>query len=201
MAWESVSCIRFSDYRHGLLSARDGQNTHLVWRLATVFFDIAVHRRGPEHLPASQFLLVLLFVSYLIVGFIAIRMGGAASSSAFLLFVADSLIYLVYLLLVLNFFKRPRRFLQTATALVGADILFNLLGIPLLVWSVAADTAGSDATVPTFLFIVLFFWSVDVAGYVVSRALERPYIVGVLIVIMYVMTSLSVRESFAPVTP
>jgi hypothetical protein len=137
----------------------------------------------------------------LIVGFIAIRIGAAEGSSAFWLFLGDSLVYLVYVSLVLSFFKRRSRFVQTASALVGADIFFNLLGIPLLAWSVASDSSGADPTVPTLLFVILFFWSVDVAGYVVSRAVERPYIVGVLIVIMYVMTSLSIRESFAPVTP
>jgi hypothetical protein len=170
-----------------------------VWRLATAFFDIAVHRRGPEHLPASQFLLGLLFVSYLVVGFAAIRIAEASSPRALPLFFLDSLIYYVYIWLVLSFFRRQRRFLQTASALIGADVFFNLLSLPLVAWSGAVESTDADPTLPLLLFIVLFFWSVDVAGYIVSRALERPYIVGVLIVIMYVMVSMSIRESLAPV--
>lgn len=170
-----------------------------MWRLAAAFFEIAVHRRGPEHLPASQFLLGLLFVSYLIVGFAAIQVGETAASRALPVFVADSLIYYTYIWLVLSFFKLGGRFLQTASALIGVDIFFNALGLPLVAWSSAVESADGDPTVPLLLFIVLFFWSIDVAGYIVSRAIERPYIVGVLIVIMYVMTSMSVRESLATV--
>lgn len=170
-----------------------------MWRLAAAFFDIALHRRGPEHLPASQFLLGLLFVSYLIVGFVAIRIGQPGAANAIGLFIADSLVFYAYIWVVLYVCKHPRRFLQTASALVGVDIFFNLLSLPLAAWNGAVEPAEADPTLPLLLFLVLFFWSVDVAGYIVSRATERPYIVGVLIVIMYVMVSMSVRESFAPV--
>lgn len=172
-----------------------------MWRLAAAYFDIAVHRRGPEHLPASQFLLGLLFVSYLIVGFIAIRVGDAASPRALPIFIVDSLIYYAYIWLVLYFFGRSRRFLQTASALMGVDVMFNLLSLPLVAWSGAIESTDADPTLPLLLFLALFFWSIDVAGYIVSRALQRPYIAGVLIVIMYVMVSMSIRESLAPPVP
>lgn len=170
-----------------------------MWRLAAAFFDIAVHRRGPDHLPASQFLFGLLFVSYLIVGFVAIRIGDTSTPRALPLFILDSLIYYAYIWLLLSLFRRQGRFLQTASALIGVDVFFNMLSLPLVAWSGAVESSDGDPSLPLLLFIVLFFWSIDVAGYIVSRALERPYIVGVLIVIMYVMVSMSIRESLAPV--
>ena len=39
----------------------------------------------------------------------------------------------------------------------------------------------------------------DVAGFVMSRALERPYIVGVLIIVAYVIAALVVQSSVLPV--
>jgi hypothetical protein len=41
-------------------------------------------------------------------------------------------------------------------------------------------------------------WWVDVTGFVVARATGRPYFVGVLFVILYVMASLSIRDLLAP---
>lgn len=172
-----------------------------MWRLASAFVDIALHRRGPEHIPASQFLLVFAFACYLLVGYVAISVGGAATSAALLLFVADSFVYIFYVWAVLAILKRPTRFKQTVTALLGVDVLFNLIGIPLFIWNATVASADLDATLPTLFILGLLIWSLDVAGYIVSRALDRPYIVGVLIVLMYVMASMSIRESLAPVSP
>ena len=172
-----------------------------MWRLASAFIDIALHRRGPEHIPASQFLLGFVFVCYLLVGYVAISVGGAAVPAALLIFVIDSFVYLFYVWAVLAILKRPARFRQTITALLGVDVLFNVIGIPLFVWNGMVTTAELDATLPTLFSLGLLIWSIDVAGYVISRAVERPYIVGVLIVLMYVMASMSIRESLAPVSP
>ena len=84
---------------------------------------------------------------------------------------------------------------------MGVDVMFNLLSLPLVAWSGAIENTEADPTLPLLLILALFFWSIDVAGYVVSRALQRPYIAGVLIVIMYVMVSMSIRESLAPPVP
>lgn len=172
-----------------------------MWRLVSAFIDIALHRRGPEHIPASQFLLNLVFVVYMLVGYAAISIGGPAMPAAIAVFVIDSLVYLLYVWAILVFLKQPGRFRQTATALLGADVFFNVIGIPLFVWNRMTASAELDPTLPTLLILGLLIWSIDVAGYVISRALQRPYIVGVLVVILYVMTSMSIRESFNPVSP
>ena len=171
-----------------------------MWRLASAFVDIALHKRGPEHIPASQFLLSFVLVVYLLVGYASIRIGGGAEVGAVAAFVIDSLVYLLYVWAILKVMKRVARFRQTATALLGADVFFNVVGLPLFFWNRVSSSADLDATLPTLLILGLLIWSIDVAGYVISRALERPYIVGVLIVILYVMTSMSIRESLVPVS-
>lgn len=165
-----------------------------MWPLISVFVDIALHRRGPQHLPASQFLVGLLFVVDFAVGLASLRVDGSVSGRSALFLVADALAYLGYVWVVLNIFSRQRRFKQTASALLGTDVLLNVLGIPLLVWDNAVNAGKSDLTLPALLYIGLFFWSLDIGGYIVSRALDRPYIVGVLIVVMYVMTSMIIRS-------
>ena len=168
-----------------------------MWALASAFFDIAIHRRGPEDLPASHFLVALLFPLYLLSGLAQLSIGVSATRSEIVFSIADACAYVGFLWLVLGVFRKPARFRQTASAVLGASIWLNLLGLPLLAWHDALTGGEPQATLPLFAYLALFVWSVDIRGYVLARALDQPYMVGVLIVILYVMTSLSVGSALS----
>jgi hypothetical protein len=108
----------------------------------------------------------------------------------------DTALDLVFVWAVLRLFDRERRFKQTATALLGADTLLNLLSLPLVLWNQSLE----GATAPALLFLLLAIWSIDIAGFVLSRTLERPYALGVAIMLGYVLLSISLRMSFFPTT-
>ena len=184
-----------------------------MWRLTQVFAEIALHRRGPDELPASQFLLGLTLTAYLAAGFVSVRVSEPAEraleltllgSTLYLgfigLIVLETLLYLLFVWAVLRVYGRSRRFLQTASALLGVETLLSGIGIPILVWMSAARASGGAPTVATLLYLALFLWSVDVAGFILSKALQRAYFVGVLIVIGYVTVSLTLREYLFPTT-
>lgn len=164
-----------------------------MWPLISVFLDIALHRRGPQDLPASQFLVGLLLVLDLAAGLVSLQVGGSSNGPQALALLVDALAYLAYIWIVLRIFRRQRRFKQTASALLGTEILLYLLGMPLLLWSRTLDTGDATQTIPALLYVALIIWSIDIGGYVLSRALERPYILGVVIVVLYVMVSMIVR--------
>lgn len=184
-----------------------------MWRLTQVFAEIALHRRGPDELPASQFLLGLTLTAYLAVGLVTLRASEPAERALELsllgstldlgftgLIVLETLLYLLFVWAVLKVSGRSRRFLQTASALLGVETLLSGIGIPILVWMSAVSASGGQPTVATFLYLALFLWSVDVAGFILSKALQRAYFVGVLIVIGYVTVSLTLREYLFPPT-
>lgn len=164
--------------------------------LIAAIIEIALHRRGPDQLPSSDFLLALLFAVYMIVGMGALSAQASLSAFAALVFVGNSVVYLLYCWIVLKTVRRRSRFRQTAAALLGADALFNFLAIPV---SLLVDSSESLAGLAVLLLYILFFWSVDVAGFIISRAIERPYIVGVLIVVAYVIAARIVQDSLFPV--
>ena len=114
--------------------------------------------------------------------------------------VLETLLYLLFVWAVLRVSGRSRRFLQTASGLLGVETLLSGIGIPILVWMSAVRDSGGEPTVATFLYLALFLWSVDVAGFILSKALQRAYFVGVLIVIGYVTVSLTLREYLFPTT-
>ena len=173
------------------------QEIRSVWRLALAFIDIALHRRGPEELPASQFLTGMALVLDVSVGLLSLWVLGVFQTDALLLFL-DCAFFLAYVFVTLRLFRHERRFAQTTSALLGTDVLFNLIGLPLALWGRAAAVPPESVTAPTLLRLLLLLWWVDVSGFVLGRAIGRPYFVGVLLVILYVMASLSIRDLLAP---
>ena len=171
-----------------------------MWRLATAFVEIALHRCGPESLPASRLLFRIVLAAYFLVGFTQFWSSGSLDGTTTIAFVLNCGFYLGYVWLILDVVKHRSRFLQTATALLGVDTFFNTLGIPLAVWTGALQAADVEATLPAVLIIVLFLWSIDVAAFVIARALDRPYITGVLIVLPYIMVSIFVQNAFSSVS-
>ena len=169
-----------------------------MWRLIQVFSEIALHRRDPSELPASRFLLSLTFVTYLAVGFISLLVGAPAESLIGCI-ILESFFYLWFIWLVLIVFNRSNRFLQTATALLGTETLLGIIRMPILAWVDATRTSGGEPTAGAFVYFLLLLWSIDVAGFVLSRALQNAYFVGVLIVMGYVAISFTLREYFFPV--
>ncbi len=181
--------------------------------LVLAFADIVLHRRGPDELPASWFLFSLIFIIYLAVGLIAPQLSepaerlvefqilGAMVNLGFAeQFIAETFFYLAFIWAVLRVSNHSRRFLQTAIALIGTTTLLSVLGLPILAWIDAVRSSGGTPTAGIFFYIFLFLWSLDVAGFVLSRALQVTYFVGVLIVIGYFIPTFTLREYFFPVT-
>jgi hypothetical protein len=166
-----------------------------VLRLIFAFVEIMLHRRGPEHLPAAGFLFGTVLLVSLAVELAALRLS-AVVERPLLLTLVDTALDLVFVWAVLRLFDRERRFKQTATALLGADTLLNLLSLPLVLWNQSLE----GATAPALLFLLLAIWSIDIAGFILSRTLERPYALGVAIMLGYVLLSISLRMSFFPTT-
>ena len=169
-------------------------------RLILAFVDIALHRRGPEDLPASAFLLGLALIVYLAVASFAVQLVQPGALALGMI-VVDAAVLLLFLRFVLGAFGLERRLLQTATAIVGAEALFTALSLPLRAMSAPvgpeAPVAGA-VDLPAFLLLLLVVWSVDVSGFVLSRAIERPYAVGLTIMLGYILLSIGLWSAVFP---
>lgn len=168
-----------------------------MWPLSRAFIDIALHRSGPQDLPASQFLLGAVLVAYAIVNFLALTVISVTQRDVMLLLI-EPIVDLGVVFLVLKLFEKTRRFLQTATALVGTGVILSLIYIPVLHWNEVLQAPPTELTAPQVLALLLLVWSLDVAGYILSKALGKPYIVGVSIVVVYELASMSLRQALFP---
>ncbi len=160
-------------------------------QLALAFVDIALHRAGPQRLPSANFLVVLLLVVYFPVNALRLYLLGSEDRFDYLFLTIDTLMFFSFVYAVLSFFRRTRRFRQTACALLGVDILINLIGLPVSAGNSAFENEGL-ATLTSVALLALFLWWIDVAGFIVSEAVEQPYLVGVMFVVFYVVAALSV---------
>jgi hypothetical protein len=168
-----------------------------VLSLILAFADIALHRRGPEHLPASRFLLGLVLALNLAAGALTVQLlrDPAFPLAAVLI---QTALELAFVWCVLRAFERQQRFVQSASAVFGTDTLLTLIGWPLLLWHRSLGAPPTELTLPQTLDFLIWIWSIDVSAWILSRALERPYVVAVAIVIGYVMLSVSLRVTLFP---
>ncbi len=166
-------------------------------KLALVFVDIAFHRIGPATLPASRFLFGLVLVAYLTVSLLALQINWDLNQAVVPL-VADVTFCLAFFWFLLRLAEHGNRYWQTVTALLGAETFLSLVALPLLALRSAAT--GNEAIEPIAVFLLtgVLLWSIDVGGFILSRALEQTYVVGVLIMVGYVISSFILGEFLFP---
>jgi hypothetical protein len=173
-----------------------------VLRLILAFVDIMLHRRGPDDLPSSKFLVwFLLVISVGVELAVLFANDQGLRSAAVSVLVAGLDVWFVWALL--RTFNRQRRFAQTMSALLGTETILNLAGAPLvpLLNASASAAAEPQITLPLLLTALLGIWSIDIAAFVFARALERPYVLCVAIMLGYVLLIVSLQTTLlAPVS-
>ena len=168
-------------------------------RLILAFVEIAFHRRSPADLPASRAFFLAVFGVYFAVGLVSTRWLQIGKYPE-LMVAFETVLGLAFIWSVLHLFQRERRFRQTAVAMLGADTFLNLLTVPLLIWHASLHAKPGETTVPYLLFVLVGIWSVDVSAFILSRALERPYVLAVAIMLGYLLLSVSARVTLFPAT-
>jgi hypothetical protein len=159
-----------------------------LWRLGLVFVDIALHRRGPEHIPSSSFLFGLLTTIYLIVSIVATQVAEPLPRAVGMV-VFDTVLYLGFIWVLLSIRSYPDRFYQTVSAIFGAQTFLTLIGIPILMTVSIENGEIETSSAGSWLFLILILWSIDIAGFVLSRALRLSYFLAVMIVLGYSLSS------------
>ncbi|HSG63643.1 MAG TPA: hypothetical protein VLD39_01515 [Gammaproteobacteria bacterium] len=166
-------------------------------QLVSVFVDIALHRKGPDVLPASRFLLGLVLSAYVAASFVIWQLNWPIGQAVGVM-TLDVVLHLAFLAVVLAVAGRRARFLQTATAALGVETLLACAALPLHTLIATGEEGSPVVITASFLLLLVLFWSIDVAGFVLSRALEQPYIVGLVIMVGYVLGSMTLGEFLFP---
>lgn len=147
-------------------------------------FNICLLRSGPEDLPHSHTLLGVLIIvnlaASMLIGSLVteFRVAGLSSVTALLF----SLAFTKLLLL-----RKPERFLQTFSAMLGTDAIISIASFPSfysIQYLPLSDVARLFFNVTVF---VLSVWVVAVYGYIFSKALSTLMGYGIAISVGYAL--------------
>ena len=163
-------------------------------RLILVILGITVHRRGPDELPASPFLLLLLLAASELAQLVTLRIAAAPDDAILVMLFAVVLDFL-FVWAVLVVFERRQRFWQTMNAFLGAGVVLNALSALLVAWNHSLQAPVDTTTLPEVLLQLLQVWSVDIGGFLLSRSINRHYAFGVVIMLGYVLLSTSILST------
>jgi hypothetical protein len=162
-----------------------------VLRLIPVILGITVHQRGPDQLPSSPFLVLLLLGASECAQLVTLRMA-AAPDDAILVMLSSVAMDFLFVWGVLVVFERRQRFWQTMSAFLGVGVVLNVISAVLIAWNQSLQAPANTTTAPEVLLQLLEVWFVDIGGFLLSRAIDRHYALGVVIMLGYVLLSASV---------
>ncbi|HEY0940525.1 MAG TPA: hypothetical protein VGE08_10550 [Steroidobacter sp.] len=163
----------------------------VILRFLQSFLDIALWRKGPQDLPASRFLATLALIAYLGTGFVRMRLFALDQSTALLFICVDALMLGAWLWLVLAFFGRRQRFVQTITALLGVGLLVLLLDVTIRSMQLAlgwSDEVSINWVRLRFLITAL------VLGRIFMLALDRSLITGIGLTVAIIYSTHAVAQ-------
>ena len=160
------------------------------------FIQLATLRRGPQDLPASSALLVLLAVFNVLAGTangVELFGGLRAALGANLL---DLFLTMLLLFALLQFKGHLARWQQTATAFFGLGVLAGLI---MLFIKSPAEAVGVTG-LAMLMDLVLAIWLHIALGNVLRHALGIPLLAGVMIMLSYTVLAFNlIARIFPPV--
>jgi len=169
--------------------------------LLRLFTQIALLRRGPQDIPASPVLLGLTVLGYFAVNALVSLVLPPIPGAWLPQLGVEMLFMLAWYALLLRVAKRPERFLQTATAMFGYQLVLS----PLLIassWLIQRFPQDSVWLFPVLIIaLVLAVWLIAAGGHVLKAALELTLAASVgLFILQIVAGQLALFVLFTPPT-
>jgi hypothetical protein len=153
--------------------------------LLQAFIDIAFWRRGPQDLPASYGLACLVGVTYAALSFAHIELYGWSLHAASLLVLIDVGMLCGWVFLLLAFFSRRQRFLQTITAVWGVGALLTLLDIG---FTATQLLLVGRPEAPSFWIVLRFLAVVLIMGRILRTAIDSGVLTGMALTVAIVFS-------------
>jgi len=150
-----------------------------VLPLIKTLFEIVLLRKGPDAIPRSGILVVLIVGLWLLSSLAALALINRFDESDFFLGLFSGMIGVLCYAALVVISGHTARLLQTIAAILGCGALISfafvaeyVLFLPFL------------GEVPTGLIAnLILLWSVPVEGHIIARAIERHWYIGILIAI------------------
>jgi hypothetical protein len=167
--------------------------------LVRLFAQIALLRKGPQDLPAVPALLAATIAAFVIINCLVSLTLPPIPGPWFYQLLCEVVFTCLWYALLLRFFKRPERFVQTLTAIFGYQTLLTPLWIA-TVWLVQQYSSDDTLRLPTSLMgLVVVVWRVAINVRIVKAALEWGTASSVaLVLLQYLTETMLVFILFSP---
>lgn len=157
-----------------------------MYQLMVLFFEICILRKGPQDVPASPWLLRLMFVPYLFVNLLILLLDSSWSQ-ALLQMTAETVLIVGFCYPLLYFSGKTHRFPQTLTTLLGCDVIISLCAIPAVA---SLNTYISEVAYIAMIILMIWHWLVN--GHIFRHALDRTLMFGLALAFLYILISTQV---------
>lgn len=162
------------------------------------FFHLCLFRYKPQDLPRSLFLLTVTLIFYMLLSGVLApeplifpqNVIWSVVETSLTVILISSLLYII---------KRPRRIVQTLTAILGTNALLSLLSVPLAMWLGQVESLNLSKEIPTLLLISLMFWNIAVHVYILHHALDISVFTALVITVILLALMGTVLLSVFPV--
>jgi hypothetical protein len=149
-------------------------------QLFHLFFDICLLRKGPQDVPASAFLTGTVTAINMIIATL-----GSVLVSGFVVGIEESLLGLalsvVMLAIVLQLSGRMARFQQTFTAIMGCEVLFHFIMVPISMMLISSTETDATAQFTAILWIILVVWYLVVIAHILRHAMTTNLFLALVI--------------------
>ncbi|WP_431066519.1 hypothetical protein [Methylotuvimicrobium sp.] len=149
-----------------------------------LFFDLCRFRKGPQDLPFSQALLLSSIMAYAILGFLMLYIDSGWFNAIMQVSVG-ALLLLAFAKIILLISRKPGRFVQTSSALLGTDALISFFALPII----AGMTTGRVSLLAFAALVALMIWHWLITGHIVRHALSASFSFGLGVAFLYIMAS------------
>lgn len=156
-----------------------------------IIFQICLLRKGPEDLPADGSmllkLLILSFVVSIFLGRMIYDMRVAVISS-----MGGLLFSLIFTKILLS--KKPERFIQTFSAMLGTVTLMNIISLPVFAPLSNEQLNENVALLFSLVSFAFLIWVIVIYGFIFSRALSTTLNYGIAISVGYAFLSIMILQ-------
>ncbi len=167
--------------------------------LLKTILDIMRLRKGPDAIPHSVLLLVVVVAFWLFVdvlgGIIVPQFGGLSASG-----LAITLLGLVIFAMMATLDAKKARMVQMLTAMIGCSAVFGFVLILVLAVALRFQEIQPVPLLALLLVWSVMLFSVVVDGHILSRTLERPRVHGLIAAFLVFALQYYLSATFNPAT-
>lgn len=163
-----------------------------MYELLTLFFDICLLKKGPQDIPFSKWLFHFLIILYTSISFINLYLSGDPFLSSVQVTV-DLMLILSITWVILFVANKLARYQQTMNALLATATIISFFSLPAMATLIGQ---GNVLSLVAMIFFMLWHWVIS--GHIFSQSLEQPFLFGLGVAFLYILSSFQVMALLFP---